>query len=285
MVQRAIRIEVQPAIRLFCNEYKDEGIDQLDNSDWSCLHDLNKFLGYFEEVTLSLEGKAGHLGGVLTSMDFLLEKLEYPQANQEAHSPEILSMCESAWQKLIKYYNMSETSEVYVAALVLDPRYKWSYFEKNWQDWVDDQKGRISQYWQANYQPKALVVTPSLIEEVVEDNQTELSKWHKDALHSEATNDEQDIDDEYELYCSIAPLKPKSIQPVDWWRDEQQQAVYPNLSRWALDILSIPAMSDDPERLFSRAKHTLTPNRSSMAPETLEALECVKSWGLQKIGK
>jgi len=46
----------------------------------------------------------------------------------------------------------------------------------------------------------------------------------------------------------------------------------------ALDILSIPAMSADPERLFSGAKITISDRRNRLGIYTVEALECLKSW-------
>lgn len=45
-----------------------------------------------------------------------------------------------------------------------------------------------------------------------------------------------------------------------------------------LDIFSIPSMSADPERLFSSCKHVLTDTRNRLRSDTLEALECLKSW-------
>src|ERR1700712_2953639 len=53
---------------------------------------------------------------------------------------------------------------------------------------------------------------------------------------------------------------------------------YPALSVMALDILSIPAMEAEPERLFSSAKATMTDKINQMKAETLEALESLKSW-------
>jgi hypothetical protein len=50
------------------------------------------------------------------------------------------------------------------------------------------------------------------------------------------------------------------------------------LSKIALDILSIPAMSADPERLFSSAKITISDRRNRLGIYTVEALECLKSW-------
>jgi hypothetical protein len=46
----------------------------------------------------------------------------------------------------------------------------------------------------------------------------------------------------------------------------------------ALDILSIPAMSADPERLFSGVKITISDRRSKLGIATIQALECLKSW-------
>ena len=79
------------------------------------------------------------------------------------------------------------------------------------------------------------------------------------------------------------PQKSKQ-RAIDWWKEESQQEAYPDLSRWAIDILSIPAMSDEPERLFSRANNTLDEGRVQLLPDTVQALECIKSWTLQRIG-
>jgi hypothetical protein len=54
--------------------------------------------------------------------------------------------------------------------------------------------------------------------------------------------------------------------------------MYPNLSKMALDILLIPSMSADPERLFLGAKISVSDRRNRLRIYTLEALECLKSW-------
>ena len=45
----------------------------------------------------------------------------------------------------------------------------------------------------------------------------------------------------------------------------------------ALDVLSIPAISADPERLFSGVKITISDRRNRLGILTVEALECLKS--------
>ena len=51
----------------------------------------------------------------------------------------------------------------------------------------------------------------------------------------------------------------------------------------ALDIFSIPAMSADPERLFSSSKQVLKDTRNRLKSDALEALECLKSWAKEGI--
>ena len=53
---------------------------------------------------------------------------------------------------------------------------------------------------------------------------------------------------------------------------------YPNLACMTLNILSIPAMSDEPERLFSSARLVVTDRRNRLGIDLIEALEQLKSW-------
>jgi hypothetical protein len=46
----------------------------------------------------------------------------------------------------------------------------------------------------------------------------------------------------------------------------------------AIDILSIPPMSDEPERVFSGARRTVTWDRGQIEAETIELRECLKHW-------
>jgi len=46
----------------------------------------------------------------------------------------------------------------------------------------------------------------------------------------------------------------------------------------ALAVLSIPAMSTEPERVFSGAKITISDPRCRLGDNLIEALECCKSW-------
>ena len=46
----------------------------------------------------------------------------------------------------------------------------------------------------------------------------------------------------------------------------------------AIDILSIPAMSDEPERVFSGGRRIISWERAQLGAETIEKVECMKHW-------
>jgi hypothetical protein len=46
----------------------------------------------------------------------------------------------------------------------------------------------------------------------------------------------------------------------------------------AIDILSIPPMSDKLERVFSGARRIVSWDRGQLEPETIEMRECLKHW-------
>lgn len=45
-----------------------------------------------------------------------------------------------------------------------------------------------------------------------------------------------------------------------------------------VDILSIPVMSAEPERVFSGARRTISWDRCQLGSRTIERGECMKSW-------
>ena len=89
-------------------------------------------------------------------------------------------------------------------------------------------------------------------------------------------DDTPSSDDEYARY--IKERVEWTDDPIAWWQGPVQRHKYPHLSKMALNMLSIPAMAADVERLFSSAGLTLTDRRNRMGIDLLEALECLKSW-------
>jgi hypothetical protein len=86
-------------------------------------------------------------------------------------------------------------------------------------------------------------------------------------------------EDEFQDYCNGEPYDiGNTMTAVEWWCLGPQKKRWPRLSKMAIDVLSIPAMSDEPERVFSAARRTVSWDRAQMEPETLERVECLKHW-------
>ena len=84
------------------------------------------------------------------------------------------------------------------------------------------------------------------------------------------------LHDEYTLYCSIPPIP--TYNALKWWQEGTQQKSFPNISKMAINYLSIPAMSTDAERFFSSCLITLTDRLNCLGDDVLEVIECLKSW-------
>ena len=137
----------------------------------------------------------------------------------------------------------------------------------------------VKQFWESEYKLTAGILSESSFNSTsASTGSTEITKTRtkggirtEKELKSQAPIDEYDRFVQSEIVCDIE-------DPRRWWLEETQQKVYPNLSKMALDILSIPAMSAEPERLFSGAKISITDRRNRLGIESIEALECLKSW-------
>ena len=68
----------------------------------------------------------------------------------------------------------------------------------------------------------------------------------------------------------------ENFNVLAWWKKNLD--AYPILSLRARDFLSIPVSTVSSESAFSAAGRILGKNRTSLSPETLEALVCAKDW-------
>lgn len=87
-----------------------------------------------------------------------------------------------------------------------------------------------------------------------------------------------DDDDEYTRWRRCEPVaerdSPNALDPIQHWIGLREQ--YPNLSRLAFNILSIPASSCECERMFSELGDLLEPHQRGISPKLLAAIQCVR---------
>jgi len=81
---------------------------------------------------------------------------------------------------------------------------------------------------------------------------TESTEPSETELYMRMLNVTSSVKEEYEEFIKG---KPTLIQgtALNWWLDPTHQANYPRLSQMAINILSIPSMSAEAERVFSGA--------------------------------
>jgi hypothetical protein len=106
----------------------------------------------------------------------------------------------------------------------------------------------------------------------------ELDTFDQIRLTLQSTVIRPSSDDEYEDYNKVESYDPGKQGALAWWLQDTQRQRWPRLALMAIDILSIPPMSDEPERVFSGARRTITWDRGQMLPETIEQRSCLKHW-------
>ena len=204
-----------------------------------------------------------------------------PDELNDASRRHIRTAINNAWEKLDKYYALTDETPVYLAALVLHPGQKWRYFEKRWvdhEDWVDDAKAKMLAFYQEHWEnrptPDILPTRPGS-----RGQHRELAAFQLWLTpHDYYTPDDVPVD-EYEAYVALKPVPVDN--PIEWWRDHQ--TTYPKLAQMAFDLLSIPAMSAECERVFSQAKLAVNHQRNRLLETTLDALQCMKNWLRNKV--
>jgi len=86
----------------------------------------------------------------------------------------------------------------------------------------------------------------------------------------------QEIEKEYLHFQAENVIDLKS-DPLHWWRERKQS--YPLLAVLARRVSAVPATSAGAERLFSKAKLTLTDKRNSLSGDAVTTLVWLReSW-------
>lgn len=169
-----------------------------------------------------------------------------------------------------KYYDLTDTTPLYAAALLLHPAYRKAYLDEHWRNsWIGPAVENARKLWRDEYARNEIesgfaevIAEPSFFEQ-----QRRLLKRPK--LTTE---------DEFERFINGQHLQPADGDAISWWLEPTQARTYPCLRQMAIDVLSAPSMSAESERIWSMAKKTISVDRRNLGSEALEQAECNKSW-------
>ncbi|KAJ2972747.1 hypothetical protein NQ176_g6977 [Zarea fungicola] len=253
--------------------YENLQDDYLTPNEWGILGETRAFLQPFWKITQLTEGRYATLDRTLFTMD--VPHRHYTQAFQKHHDNAPLRSCIAAsWAVFDKYYQLTDESPAYGAAMLLHPSRRMAHVEKNWpKSWHKAVLAGVVKYWRENYQKLPITTTmPELRDKLQPPDEYDLLARELDVVSPALSQL-----DEYQSFVTQTPVAI-DCSPLEWWLREEQQQRYPRLSRMAVDVLSAPAMSAEPERVFSGARRTISWDRCQLGSRTIERGECMKSW-------
>jgi hypothetical protein len=271
--------------------------DGLTAADWAVVTEYIDVLKPLKSATKRLEGHGkdadGRVGGgrygaiaeVIPVFEYILTYYEQPvkayesvdyNAHKEAPEDHLPINLRAAWAKASNYYNKLDLSPAYYAATLLHPRYK-TYCELAWADkpeWLEANNSAFRALW-AEYNTSPRVVRqPNVISSETHNGIEALLDPDGRAAATDGNIDE------YERWKARKPKANKdsyaAVHPIKYWIGLRGR--YPNLSRMAIDVLSIPASSCECERMFSELGDLLEPRRRQISPQLLAAIQCVRRW-------
>jgi hypothetical protein len=99
----------------------------------------------------------------------------------------------------------------------------------------------------------------------------------------------ESIADELDTWLSSPPFELQEHETLgQYWVRLRKHKSTNRLARMAIDMLGIPAMSSDCERVFSQAKLRITGQRHRLKPDIIKASQCLRAWLIidrKKLGK
>ncbi|OAQ62549.1 ribonuclease H-like protein [Purpureocillium lilacinum] len=269
-----VTVDLQEHVEWYLRKYyEDVQDDYLNPNEWRVLQETRAFLQPFWKITLLTEGRYATLDRTLFTMDVLHK--HYTQTFQRLSDNHCLRSCIAAsWAVFDKYYQLTDESPAYGAAMILHPSRRMAHIRKNWpKGWHKPVLDGVKKYWEDHYQGLPITTTtPELRDSLQALDEYDLLARELDVVSPAMCNL-----DEYKAFTAESPVAI-DCSPLAWWFREEQQQRYPRLSRMAIDILSIPAMSAEPERVFSGARRTISWDRCRLGSRTIERGECMKSW-------
>ena len=283
----------------------------LTENDWDELQQFYELLLPLEMTTKEIEGRAahGHSGAVwevIKMLDYLFDHIKKSQravdtargrAGGVKFTERYRAGLKAGESYINKYYTLCNRSPIYRMAIALHPGKRLDYFHVYWKA----SKASVTEaerVCKAFYEEYAREHEPTATDD---DNDVILTSIEPLPLPERPDNPRKRIHsswltfgdpmanptperkrrkakDEWERYTedSITQKDCNCSDPLAWWLE--RRADYPILSKIAINLFSIPAMSAEAERVFSSARRVIDDERNHLGDDVFEAIECQKHW-------
>lgn len=197
-------------------------------------------------------------------MEALIKHVQNGQAKavkQYGLNHPLIQAYQNCFYKLKKWYERSDDAQtIYAAATLFSPVARKVYFDKQWEiEWIPPMLTKVYDYYKKHY----------YFEEMVKDTELLPPDPIEIQLGLSATQE----GDPYYQYIEGPQLQRKT-DVLSWWAITGPH----QLRQMAFDLLSIPAMSAEVERMFSAAKHLLTTSRNRIGDDQFETYALLHNW-------
>uniref|UniRef100_A0A0D2Y8H5 HAT C-terminal dimerisation domain-containing protein n=1 Tax=Fusarium oxysporum (strain Fo5176) TaxID=660025 RepID=A0A0D2Y8H5_FUSOF len=254
------------------------------------------------EIDPPLSGTSWDL---IHAYEFLLETLESAKraVANFPHGHHLAVNINLGWLKLNEYYEHLNDSPLIYGAAVLHPAYRWALFDDLWGDdderqlWITKAKEMVQDLWEREY--RDLEVDDPEIElpanKRLKTSRNKFTAWRtkkrglttggisvtESPIRSPAQSPRSSVGgldlDEYEQWQrDIEDADASVTDPYEYWHIRRLK--YPRLSRMALDLLTVPPMSAECERLFSTTGRMVTKSRNRLDASTIGLCQTLRSW-------
>lgn len=142
--------KIKPAIVSLSNEEADLSNDLLSAEDRKTLVYIRNFLKSFYDATKISEGQEATLDRVLPTMDFLIQHFENSVIEYAQHEF-MRGSIQTGYTKMLQYWNKTQKLPAYIAAIVLDPTTKYTYFDDWDPEWQPNIKLAMRSFWEKTY--------------------------------------------------------------------------------------------------------------------------------------
>ncbi|XP_074277565.1 zinc finger BED domain-containing protein RICESLEEPER 2-like [Silene latifolia] len=258
----------------------------LSKEEWQSLCTVHKFLKVLYDVTRLFSGSSGPSANVfLKGMLMVHCRMAEIAKNPD---PFLANAFQAMQVKFDEFW--SQNNMILSCAAILDPRYKVKFLEycyiklhglANVEEYVNKAVSTLYCLFAEYKQQAALFPSPYVGSSSVSTNfaggneDGDMFGDYNQFLSSSSRS--QGNKSELDLYLEEPSYDLNSdLDVLDFWSRSSMR--YPELSIMARDILSIPVSTVNTKEAFTFGSKTLTSVQSSVMPETLQALLCLKDW-------
>ena len=177
------------------------------------------------------------------------------EKNPDQKLSHLTTCIDRAHRLFSKYYELTDRTHAYIVAMVLDPRQKYKYFFDHWERKHHPGMKKKTETMYKEFRIDDDTATLSSMEDSRQNNNRKAEDDNFDIIAHRFGKNEV-VRDELKQYLKVPPLAVLiqeanlSFDLIAWWRANKM--VYPTLVRMAYELYSIPSMSAEVERVFSR---------------------------------